>query len=175
MTMDVLEAIARKRMVRNFADRPLADDDLRRIVDAGRRAASSKNKQRWEFIVVRDRERLRDLAVVGPWAGHLAAAAAGIALVTPDPRAPGASPSIMFDLGQAAGSIMLAAWALGIGTCPVTVYEPDLARRILGYPADRHCEYLLSAGYPADPAELTRAPRSGGRRPLDDVLHEERW
>lgn len=173
--MDALQAIRTKRAIRTFADRPLADDDLRRILDAGRRAGSSKNKQRWDFIVVRDRSRLSELAEVGPWGGHLAGAAAGIALVTPDPRAEGAPPSLMFDLGQAAENMMLAAWALGIGTCPVTVYERELARRLLGYPGDRHCEYLLSVGYPADPTELTRPPRRSGRRPLDGIVHEERW
>jgi nitroreductase len=173
--VDVLRAIATKRAVRRFAERPLAEEDLRRILDAGRRAGSSKNKQRWDFVVVRERERLRELAAVGPWGGHLAGAALAIALVTPDPRAAGASPSVMFDLGQAAENMMLAAWGLGIGTCPVTVYERDLARQLLGYPPDRHCEYLLSVGYPADPSDLSRPPRRGGRRPLEEILHEERW
>ncbi len=71
--------------------------------------------------------------------------------------------SVMFDLGQAADSMMLAAWELGIGSVPATVYDHALARELLGYPADRHCEYLLSFGYPADPADLTRPPRA--RRP----------
>jgi nitroreductase len=173
--MDALDAIRTKRAIRAFSDRPMADEDLRRVLDAGRRAGSSKNKQRWDFIVVRDRERLRKLSQVGPWGGHLAGAPAGIALVTPDPRAEGVPLSVMFDLGQAAENMMLAAWALGIGTCPVTVYERDLARQLLGYPADRHCEYMLSVGYPAHPAELSRPPKPGGRRSLDEIVHEERW
>ena len=69
----------------------------------------------------------------------------------------------MFDLGQAAENMMLAAWELGIGSVPATVYDQDLARRLLGYPADHHCEYLLSFGYPADPADLTPPARAGGR------------
>ena len=59
--------------------------------------------------------------------------------------------------------MMLAAWELGIGSVPATVYEHDLARELLGYPADQHCEYLLSFGYPADPDDLTRPPKAGGR------------
>jgi nitroreductase len=171
----VWEAIATKRAIRAFADRPLAAADLDRILQAGRRSGSSKNLQRWDFIVCRDREHLRNLAEVGPWAGHLAGAAVAIALVTPDPLAPGISLSVLFDLGQAAQNMMLAAWERGIGSVPATVYEHDLARRLLGYPADRHCEYLLSFGYPADASELTRPPKAGGRLPLAEMTHEERW
>lgn len=174
-THPVWRAIARKRAVRAFADRPLDTDHLQRILAAGRRAHSSKNQQRWSFIVCRDREHLRELSTLGPWAGHLAGAAVGIALVTPDPRGPGAPLSIMFDLGQAADAMMLTAWELGIGSVPATVYEHDRARELLGYPADRQCEFLLSFGYPADPDDLTRPPRAGGRKPLDDLVHEERW
>jgi len=175
MTDPVWAAIAGKRAIRTFADRPLADDHLDRILRAGRRSGSSKNLQRWDFIVCRDREHLRELATLGPFAGHLAGAAAAIALVTPDPRGPEAPLSILFDLGQAAQNMMLAAWELGIGSVPATVYEHDLARRSLGYPADRHCEYLLSFGYPAEADDLTRPLRSGGRVALDELVHEDRW
>jgi nitroreductase len=168
-------------MIRRFADRPLEADHLERILNAGRRAGSSKNMQRWTFIVCRDRDHLRQLAEVGPWAGHLAGAAVGIALVTPDPRGAldpngdGAPLSIMFDLGQAADNMMLAAWELGVGSVPATVYEHGLARDLLGYPADQHCEYLLSFGYPADADDLSQPPRAGGRRDLDEMVREERW
>ena len=171
----VWKSISSRRVVRRFADRPLEPEHLDRILRAGRRANSSKNQQRWSFIVCRDRSHLRELAAVGPWAGHLAGAAAGIALVTPDPASTGAPLSIMFDLGQAADSMMLAAWELGVGSVPATVYQHDLARKLLGYPADHHCEFLLSFGYPADPAELTRPLKTGGRMPLDELVHEERW
>lgn len=173
--MDTWQAIRMKRMVRSFTDRPLDPAHLERILDAGRHAGSSKNLQRWDFIVVEDRDRLRALAAVGPFAGHLAGAAAAVALVTPDPRAPGAPLSIMWDLGFAAGNMSLAAWELGVGSCPATVYEQALAREILGYPADRHCEYVLSFGYPADPSDLTRPPRRGGRRSLGEIVHWEGW
>ncbi len=169
------EAIDSVRAVRDFADRPLEPWALQRILDAGRRAGSAKNLQRWAFIVCRERQHLADLAAVGPWAGHLAGAAAAVALVTPDPRAEGAPLSIVFDLGRAAQNMMLVAWELGIGSVPATVYDHDLARRLLGHPADWHCEYLLSFGYPADPAVLTAPNRPGGRRALADLVHEERW
>jgi nitroreductase len=171
----VWDAIAGKRAIRRFTSEPLASTDLDRILQAGRHAGSSKNRQRWTFIVCRDREHLRQLSKVGPYAGHLAGAAVAVALVTPDPRPPDAGRSILFDLGLAAENMMLAAWELGVGSVPATVYEPELARELLGYPEDHWCEYLLSFGYPADPEDLSRAPRVGGRRPLDEVVREERW
>ena len=171
----VWEAVIAKRAIRRFEDRPLEAAHLDRIVRAGRHAGSSKNLQRWTFVVCRDRALLHELAAVGPTAGHLAGAAVGIALVTPDPHAPGAPLSILFDLGLAAENMMLTAWELGIGSVPATVYEHDLARRLLGYPADQHCEYLLSFGYPADPADLTRPPKAGGRHDLDTMVRDERW
>jgi nitroreductase len=169
------EAVRLKRAIRRFADRPLEDAHLERILDAGRRSGSSKNLQRWSFIVCVDRQHLGELAKVGPFAGHLARAAVGIALVTPDPRRPQAPLSILFDLGQAAAGMMLVAWELGIGSVPATVYDEALARSLLGYPPDQYCEYLLSFGYPADPADLTAPPRAGGRVARGEIVHEERW
>jgi nitroreductase len=174
-SMDVWTAISTRRAVREFADQPLDAAHLDRVLNAGRRAGSSKNLQRWDFIVCRDRAHLRELGGIGPWADHLARAAVAIALVTPDPRDADSPLSVMFDLGQAAENMMLAAWELGIGSVPATVYDHDLARRLLGYPADRHCEYLLSFGYPKDPSSLTRPPKPGGRRPIAEIVHGERW
>jgi len=180
-TGPVSGAIAAVRVVRDFADRPLDPDHLDRILQAGRHAGSSKNLQRWTFIVCRDRDRLGELSKVGPWAGHLAGAAAAIALVTPDPRGAldpggdGAPLSIMWDVGRAAQNMVLAAWGLGIGSVPATVYEHGRARELLGYPDDQHCEYILSFGYPADPSDLTRPPKAGGRRDLDEMVRDEGW
>lgn len=173
--MDVHVAVHAKRAVREFAPTPIAEADLAAILGAGRRAHSAKNRQRWGFVVVRDRERLTALSTLGPWCGHIAGAAVAVALVTPDPRAEDASLSITWDLGGAAAQMMLVAWELGIGSCPATVYEPDRARELLGYPEGMHCEFMLSFGYPADPGVLTRANRLGGRKPLDELVHEETW
>lgn len=172
--MDTLDAIGAQRVIRRFANRPVPDDALETILNAGRRTGSSKNLQRWAFITVRDRSTLDQLSRVGPYAAHLAGATVAVALVTPmigddDPK------SIMWDLGRAAQNMMLAAWSMGIGSVPATVYEQPLARSILGYPEDRWCEYLISFGYPADSADLTRPLRAGGRASLSEILHEERW
>ena len=172
--MDVEEAIATQRVVRRFSSQPIGEDDLRAILNAGRRAGSSKNLQRWAFIVVRDPDRLQQLAGVGAYAGHLAGASIAIALVTPDPGQAGPH-SILWDLGRAAQNMTLLAWARGIGSVPATVYEQELCRSILRYPAEQHCEYILSFGYPANPLALTAPPRAGGRRSLDELVHDETW
>ncbi|HLX35145.1 MAG TPA: nitroreductase family protein [Candidatus Limnocylindrales bacterium] len=173
--MDTWDAIRTKRMVRRFEPRPLETERLELILDAGRHAGSSKNSQRWDFIVIDDRAQLGELSKVGPYAGHLAGAAVAIALITPDPRGANGSPSDLWDLGAAADNMMLAAWAMGIGSCPATVYDPALAQELLGYPDGLACPYLLSFGYPADPADLTRPPKAGGRKALDEVVHRGRW
>ena len=173
--MDVERAVRKLRVVRRFRDEPLAEDDLRAILEAGRRTGSSKNLQRWHFIVVRDRATLIALTGVGSNAAHLAGGAAAIALVTPDPEAADSPMSVLWDLGRAAQNMTLVAWARGVGSVPATVYDHDLCRRILGYPADEHCEYLLNFGYPANSEALTRPLRPSGRLPLAELVYYERW
>jgi nitroreductase len=173
--MDAWQAIDMVRTIRKFEERPLQADHLDRILNAGRRAGSSKNTQLWDFVVCTDRDHLRALAEVGPFAAHLAGAAAGIALVTPDPATAEAPLSVMWDLGRAAQNMVLAAWELGIGSVPATVYRQDLARELLGYPDDRWCEFMLSFGYAEKPEALTWPKRAGGRKPLSEIVHLERW
>jgi nitroreductase len=172
--MDTWQAIDTIRTIRKFEARPLQPDHLDRILNAGRRAGSSKNTQLWDFVVCTDRDHLRALAEVGSYAGHLAGAAAAVALVVPDPATHDAPYSIMWDLGRAAQNMVLTAWELGIGSVPATVYRPDLARELLSYPPDHWCEFLLSFGYPADPEALTW-PKRKGRKSLEEVVHYERW
>jgi nitroreductase len=169
--METWQAINSVRVVRQFAERPLEAEHLDRILNAGRRAGSSKNEQRWAFIVVRDREHLRELTRVGRYADHLAGAAVAIAQVTPDAK----GSTLPWDLGRAAQNMVLAAWELGIGSVPATVHHHTVAATLLGLPEGQRCDFLLSFGYPADPSKLTAANRAGGRLPLDAVVHEERW
>jgi nitroreductase len=173
--MDVAEAIRTQRVVREFSDRRLSPEQVMGLLNDARRTGSSKNSQEWQFIVVRDQHRLRDLAKVGTYAGHLAGASVAIALVTPIPSTHDAPYSLMWDLGRAAQNMTLLAWAWGIGSVPATVYEQELCREILGYPAEHECEYIISFGFPADPDDLVRPPRAGGRLLLESLVHEERW
>jgi len=173
--VETWEAIRTYRAIRSFADRPLTEEHLDRIIRAGRRAPSSKNTQRWDFVACLDREHLRELSGVGPFAGHIAGACAAIALVTPTADDPDRQAWIMFDLGQAAQNMLLAAWDVGVGGVHAAVYDEQLARKLLGYPEGRRCDLILSFGYPADASELEAPLGRGGRRPLGDVVHRERW
>src|SRR5579864_2448116 len=98
------------RAVRRFSSDPIPDDVLQDILQAARWSGSSKNTQPWHLIVVRKRATLETLAKCGPFAGHLAGAAAAIALVMEDGRR-------QFDEGRLAQNLMLAAWAHGVGSC----------------------------------------------------------
>lgn len=173
--MDVWEAIRSKRAVRQFADQPLPEQVVIRILDAGRRAQSAKNSQPWDFIAIRERETLRALATTGPWMGHVAGAALCVVIVTPAPEGNDRYPWHMFDAGQAAAYMQLAAQALGVGSCPGTIYDEAAARAILGYPAEKSARLVLSFGYPAGEAAQPHPARKGGRRPLAEVVHWERW
>lgn len=170
--MEVSQAILTKRAVRSFSSQPISDELTREILNAGRRAQSSKNSQPWEFIAIRDRGTLEALSECGTYAGHLAGAALGVAILTPDPAQRW---SIMFDAGQAAAYMQLFAWEKGIASCLATIYEPETARRFLNFPADQHLNVAISFGYPADPSVLTAPPGQSGRKPSGDIFHFESW
>ncbi len=169
--MQTWEAITSRRNVRAFDGRPVPAADLDRILEAGRRSPSSQNWQPWDFILVTDRAQLRELAGVWRGAAHVAGSAATIVVI--GPAADNEFGRAQFDLGQATMSMLLAAADLGIGTCHAGVTDLDLARELLGFPADRPWAFLISLGYPADrPLAPVRTPR---RRALDEVVHRGRW
>jgi nitroreductase len=171
--METLDAIRSRRNVRRYSAEPLPPDHLDQILDAGRRAPSSRNWQPWDFVVVTDRDRLVKLAGVWQHAGHVAESAATIALVAAEPSDELHRDWLQYDLGQATMAMMLAAADLGIGTGHAAVSDQDLSRTILGHPADRFVAYLLALGYPADrPLSPIQRP---DRRPFDDVVHREHW
>jgi nitroreductase len=170
--MNVLEAIRTKRAIRKFRDEPLPDDVIHAILNAGRRSQSSKNEQAWQFIAIRDKSILEALSKCGTYAGHLAGAALAVAILTPDPEG---KFQIMFDAGQAAAFMQLAAWELGVGSVPASIYEAEKARDILGFPPEWHLRIALSFGYPLEEEKLSAAPKKGGRRSLEEVVYWERW
>ncbi len=170
--MNVSEAIRTKRAVREFEARPLPQEAVRAILNAGRRAQSSKNTQPWQFIAVQERAGLQALSKLGTYAGHLAGAALGVVILTPYPDE---KFQTLFDAGQAAAYMQLAAWEMGIGSCIASIYEPEKAREPLGFPAEWQVRIALSFGYPLDPARLTMPNKKGGRRRLEEIVHWERW
>lgn len=170
--MNVADAIRTKRAVRQFRDEPLPDELVRAVLNAGRRSQSSKNTQPWQFVAVRDRKTLEALSECGTYAGHVATAALAVVILTPDPAG---KISLMFDAGQAAAYMQLAAWELGVGSCLVTFHQAEKARSVLGVPTEWHVHMGLSFGFPADREKLSAGPRKGGRRALDELVHWDRW
>jgi len=100
--MNVSDAIRLKRAVRKFTDQPLPEETILAILNAGRRAQSSKNTQPWHFIAITDKTVLKQFSECGEWAGHLAGAALGVALLSENPEE---KFQRMFDLGQAASRV----------------------------------------------------------------------
>ncbi len=172
--MDTITAIRALRVVRKYKAQPLTDDEVRAIADAARKTGSSKNTQRWDFITIRDPEALKRLGGTTIYAKHLPYAGAAIALIVDAPD-PDHKRSVLWDLGRAAQNIALTAWDMGIGSCPITVQDFDLAADVLGLPADKQCQYIMALGWPADPEDLTRPSQAGGRKSYDEVVHKERW
>jgi len=170
--MDIARAIREKSAIRSFLPAPIPDSTARSILQAGRRAQSSKNSQPWHFIAVRDCAVLEQLARAGKYAGHLAGAALGVVIAMPDPSQ---KVTIAFDAGQAAAYMQLAAWELGIGSCLASLYDTEQVRRILGIPAEWFPHIAISFGY-FDPGQQ---PPSGvlhpGRKHMSDIVHWEKW
>ena len=171
--METWDALTARRNVREYSDREIPDDVLNRILEAGRRAPSASNTQPWDFVVVKGRERLEELAKVWQGAGHVARSNATIAVITPVPESDRRAQLNHFDLGQATMAMMLAAADAGVGSGHSAVGDQDMARRLLGLPDDKICAYLIGLGYPAD-RPLTPLKRPN-RRPLQEVVHHNRW
>ena len=173
LDVETWDAIRARRNVRAYEDRAIPDEDLARILEAGRRTPSSMNQQAWDLVVVTDRDRLRELAKAWRYAAHVADSAATIALVVPTSEDRDERDTFEYDIGQVTMSIMLAAADLGIGSGHASVGDQALVRSLLGIPGDRECAILVALGYPADGRlEPIALPN---RRGLDDVVHRERW
>jgi len=152
--MNVSEAIRTKRATRQFQETPLPEDVAKSILNAGRRSQSSKNNQAWQFIAIRDKEILKALSTCGEWAGHIAGAAMAVAILIPDPNA---KFQHLVDCGQAAAFMQLAAWELGVGSCPASIYEPEKAREIFlkHHSPDTPCAVLRNIAREGQKVDLT--------------------
>ncbi|CDO86944.1 nitroreductase [Mycobacterium triplex] len=171
--METWDAICARRNVRQYQPRPVSDDDLNRIVEAGWRAPSAKNRQPWDFVIVTDPVQLQELSTVWRGAGHIASAPAAIVLVIPVPPDERRLVTDNYDVGQATMAMMIAATDLGIGTGHSSVGDQEKARAILGVPDEYLVAFMLGVGYPADrPLTPIRKP---DRRPFDEVVHRGRW
>lgn len=168
MSSDILSILKTRRSVRTLLPTPIDDAVLRDIVDCGRLAATAINLQPWEFVVVRDRERLRAIAAITDHGKFIADAGACVAVFCKDIK------YFLEDGSAAIQNILVGAWAHGVASCWVAgdkkAYCPDIAR-LLGVPdgSDLRLVGLVALGRPAAP------PKSIEKRPLDTVLHWETY
>ena len=156
--MEVYAAIASKRDERRYAERPVSDEHVERILDAGRLTGSSQNTQRWEFVLVSEARDALAETVYAP--ANVRTAGLVVAIV---------GPAFPFDVGRCAQNMMLAAWELGIVSCPNGVRDGERAAEICG----GDVRIILSFGYRPRP----RAERSAdewsaraNRRPLSELV-----
>jgi nitroreductase len=167
--VDAYLAIVSKREVRDYADRPLPDDAVRRILEAGRIAGSSRNRQQRRFVALRDKA-LIERAAAGIYSpGNLLGAQLVVAILTR-----GKGPT-SFDAGRAAQNMMLAAWNEGIGSSPNGIADAEILAEVLGHGEDENLVILLSFGYPARPTDPERrSPQEwierADRLPFDEVV-----
>ena len=171
--METWDAVRARRNIRTYTSEPVAEADLLRIVEAGWRSPSAKNRQPWDFVIVTDSDQLQELSTVWQGARHIASAPAAIVIVAPEPPDERRKVVDQYDLGQATMAMAITAADLGIGTAHSSVGDQDKARAILGVPEDHFVAYMLGVGYPADrPLKPINKP---DRRPFDEVVHRGRW
>lgn len=178
--MDALDCLRTLRAVRRYRDEPVPEAVLRDILEAARWTGSGKNTQRWHFVVVRDRGALTRLSGMGMYAGHLAGAPLGIALLME-----GDEGFAAFDLGRAAHSMMLVAHERGVGACIAAIYAEHEAgaRELLGVPDRYLIRLVIAFGYPVPREEdrtIAGQPREQvlamvGRKPLEEIVSYERF
>jgi nitroreductase len=157
--MDALEAIQKRRSVRKFTGDPIPRQDLEKIVDAGRLAATGSNRQPWDFVVVTDREMIDKLTVVGKWMDK----AGAIIAVVLDPY----SRWWVEDGSAAIENMLLASTALGYGSCWVegdSQPHEEKCKVLLGIPKGKRLLALVPVGVPVDWPKIDK-------RPLESVLH----
>ena len=162
-TNDTYDRILGLRALRSFRTDPLTDDDLERLLEAARWTGSSKNLQNWSFVVA-DGVQKEHLAECGNFTDPLRNAPVAIALVEE-------AGGYEFDTGRVAQNLMLAADAIGVASCPITLHRNEAVAAVLGLPGGARCRYAIAFGYPANDA----APaRFGGRKPMNEVAYRNR-
>jgi nitroreductase len=166
--VDTYLAVASKRDWRSYADRPVPDDVVTRILDAGRLAGSAVNRQPWTFVVVKDPERKERLAESVYAGGNVRGAAFVVAIATKD----GGS---ALDVGRAMQNMMLVAWNDGVASCPNGMPDRAQTAQLLGLEGDLQPVIVLTFGYPRhelDPESRSAEEwsRAAKRKPLAEVL-----
>lgn len=164
--MDALEAIAGRKVIRAFADRPVEPDKLRRIIDAGRHAMSARNLQPWQFIVVQDRARLKEIGELCSTGRFISTSPAAIVVLKDVANSRWAD----IDCAHAVQNMANAAWALGLGTCWVGNFDAHKIAAMLEVPQGWAILTVLPFGYP----DQNNPPQPRPLKPRSEVVHYER-
>lgn len=163
--MDAYRCIVTKRDTRAYLDKAIEEEKLQKILQAGRMAGSSKDTQPTRMVVLRDRQRKEELAACGRFAQHLPSAAVAIAVCLPETGGD-------FDAGRSAQNMMLAAWSLGVASCPCSMHDQERATKTLGLPEGYRVVIVLAMGCPDPAVSMHRGQK---RLELSELVHEERW
>ena len=162
--MEAFETIRTMLAVRRYQDRPVPEATVRRIVEAGRLTGSAKNLQPWHFVVVQDRETLRRLGALAGSGPYVAQAPLAVVVAVDK------TPFAVSDASRAIQSMLLAAWADGVGSNWVGFGGMDQVKALLDIPARLDVLAILPFGYPA--GVVGRGKKQ--RKPLSAVAHRER-
>ena len=165
--MDTYKTVVSKRDTRSFLEKPIPEDERRRILQAARMAGSSKNAQPCRFIAIDDQNMKVELAKCGDFAAWIPTAPLLVAVAVGGPGTRNE-----FDAGRAAQNMMVAAWGDGISSCPVSMHHVDCARDVLGLPDDYHVVIVVAFGYPSK--QQKKVPEAA-RKPWDEYVHANRW
>jgi nitroreductase len=167
IAVDAIEAITGRKVQRTFAKKPVELEKLNQIVTAGRHAMSARNLQPWQFIVLRNPQRLREVGALCVTGKFVADAPAAVVILKDTTSARWAD----VDCGQAVQNMASAAWALGLGTCWVGNFDAEKIGAMLNVPDGWAIFTILPFGYP-DPANPTQAR---GLKPRGEMVHYERY
>jgi nitroreductase len=163
--MQVFEAVRTVLAVRTYQDKPVPPDLVRRIVEAGRLTASSMNAQPWHFVVVEDRDTLRQLGAIARTGRYIAQAPLAVVVAIEETR------FAVSDASRAIQSMVLTAWSEGVGSNWVGFGELTRVNSLLGIPDELEVLAIVPFGYPAQ--AIGRGKKQ--RKSLSEVAHRERF
>jgi nitroreductase len=181
--MEFMEVVRSRHSVRTYQDKVVENEKLERILECGRLAPSARNSQCWDFVVVKEKETVERIGeacgMLNPWLKKVPT----VLVACADP-----SESIsrngmdyyLVDLAIALEHIVLAATDLGLGTCWIAGYDEETVKEVLGVPKGIRVVALTPLGYPAEKEGIGGSmirvfARSGKRKPMQELVHQERW
>jgi nitroreductase len=178
--MDFMDVVAARKSVRSYADKPVEEEKLSKVLEAARLAPSWANKQCCRYVVVKDKAKIQELA--GGFNGWLKQAPV-IVVACADPKDAGTHDGMNYylvDVGISMQQLILAATDMELGTCWIGGFDEAKIKKALGIPENIKVVAMTPLGYPADKeglgSKLRKTVIGGGKRkPLAEIIHQEKW